>query len=356
MKITIKSDQPINEQSIGDLKKAMFEVFGNSELLMQKSYIPGQDHPVKMIGVMEKEYFDLINWQKFYKNLAKFLGLTSLKKSQNEWYKPDGDPFSIEQMNIVNNFILKELFIDPLKIEGIAVRNFIMGHIIEGMIKEQVEIETKAILLSKLPWELKIAAKEYNLTLPEIRAVRVAILRTANHITKISETARSEVANLIIQSHAERWDRSRLSQELFRKITDSEENLNRDWRRVAIYEANNNTQQGFIAGVKPGKYVVGVSMPDACDWCLKNIHGKHYRVRANAPQDYEHLEPGTEEYNEIADIWDSEVWLGKSNIGRSSAKRKRIAPGEFIKREHHELWTPTLTAHAHCRCYWREEY
>ena len=50
--------------------------------------------------------------------------------------------------------------------------------------------------------------------------------------------------------------------------------------------------------------------------------------------------------------WDNEIWVGKSNVGRSASPRKRVGDA-FVEREPEEMWTiPAGLAHPHCRGRW----
>ena len=48
----------------------------------------------------------------------------------------------------------------------------------------------------------------------------------------------------------------------------------------------------------------------------------------------------------------TQVWVGKNNIGRSGSPRKRVGD-ELIERTESELWwIPAGTVHPHCRGRW----
>ncbi len=54
---------------------------------------------------------------------------------------------------------------------------------------------------------------------------------------------------------------------------------------------------------------------------------------------------------EDKDGW-SEVWVGKTNAGRSAAPRKRVGD-ELVERTESELWWPAAgTQHPNCRGTW----
>ena len=105
--------------------------------------------------------------------------------------------------------------------------------------------------------------------------------------------------------------------------------LNRDWRRTAITEVAYARAHGFLAGLPAGSSVEWFAAADACTHC-RRYHGKTFKVRSS---------PGN---------WDSEVWPGKSNVGRSFAPYKQ----DGSARAEHELAGPTIPLHPNCRCRW----
>ena len=379
-------EQPLDQKTIEKLFHYLAKQSGNGHdhdgedchicKSMNDSIMPGEGHPVQAIGRMEKEIYDLIDWQRFTRNLFEFLGILKefriqeprldLKKNfaffdinkaipigEQIHYKPDGKPFSLFELQTINDFIREELHIAPSAIETALVRSFIIGNIIEKLQRDK-EIEAMTIKLASLPRTLQEAVKKYHLSDREIRSIQFSMLRTGDKITKISETARQKVVETVIQSQYERKGASQLAQDLFHKITDSPENLNRDWRKVAIYESNASSQAGFLAGCKESEVVVWKAQPNACQLC-RQLDGKKFTVRSESPEDYSQHEPGSKKYQEIAEIYDENVWVNKFNIGRSSAKRQRLDDGSYRNREHHELYSPCIPLHPNCRCYWLKE-
>jgi len=109
-----------------------------------------------------------------------------------------------------------------------------------------------------------------------------------------------------------------------------------------------------IAGCKENEVVVWKAQINACQFC-RQLDGKKFTVRSEAPEDYSYLKPGSKRYNELANEFDETIWVGKTNVGRSSSPRQRLDDGNYRTREHHELWAPTIPLHPHCRCQWVKE-
>ena len=343
---------------------------------MTDSIMPGVDHPIQAIGRMELEIYNLIDWQKFSRNLFEFFGILKefrvqtpelnlqkhyaffdVKKavpaSEQIHYKPDGKPFSLAELTTINDFIREQLHIAPSTIEAAMVRSFIIGNILEKL-QRDASIIDRTIKMASLPRTLQEAVKKYNLSQREIRSIQFSMARTGEHITKIGESARQTVIKNVIDAQMERKGSSQLAQDLFHEVTDTSSNLNRDWRRVSLFESNASSQAGFLAGCKESEVVVWKAQPNACQLC-RQLDGKKFTVRSEAPEDYSQYEPGSKKYKELAKIFDETIWVNKLNIGRSSAKRQRLDSGEYRMREHHELYSPTIPLHPNCRCYWLKE-
>ena len=315
---------------------------------------PGDAHDQPAVARCEKLFYELVAFPRFCDRLIAFLGLNnSLKKTVDISvgsfkYQPNGIPPTPDQLEIINEFIQKYLKVSPESVEAIAVRTFVLGKIIATAEKE---LKSRKIILDTLPKNLKLAAKQYSLNLKEVNAIRFAQTSAAEHITKITETTRRTVVDSIVQAAKNRKHPRKLAQELRSKITDSGSNLNRDWERVAVTEAGETSNNGFIATQPVGSYVVGVSFPDACDWCKANINGKVFRVADGSPGDYSDLAPSSSQYKELAQRWETEIWVGKSNVGRSRYGRKYVS-GSLVHREHHEIAQGAPIGHPNCRCRW----
>lgn len=122
------------------------------------------------------------------------------------------------------------------------------------------------------------------------------------------------------------------------RLGDAFGQANADFRRIAVTEAGELQNQGLIASLKPGTRVRRVEQyAGACPFCRK-IDGMEFEVCA--PEDAEGKDP-----------W-KYVWVGKTNVGRSAAPRKRVE-GELVDRTDAEMWHPAAgVQHPHCRGTW----
>lgn len=158
------------------------------------------------------------------------------------------------------------------------------------------------------------------------RALAYARERAAELVQGLNDATRKQVALEVIEHQlTPAGDAGRLE----RRLDDAFATLNRDNRRVAITETGINHQNGFLAGLAPGDEVDFNAAPDACPHCRK-FHGKRFKV-VEGPGDHH-----------------TEVWVGKSNFGRSFHLRKI----DGTLRTPDELAGPVVPAHPNCRCRW----
>ncbi len=94
---------------------------------------------------------------------------------------------------------------------------------------------------------------------------------------------------------------------------------------------------GMVAAQTPGTKVKRhEAYKGACSWC-KSIDGKVFTVVSeDAP----------------AKDGETEIWVGKTNVGRSASPRMRQG-GHLVERPSAEMWWPAAgLQHPHCRGGW----
>ena len=178
-------------------------------------------------------------------------------------------------------------------------------------------------ILTPLEHAMLLSAKEY----------------AATNISSISAKARARMRTIIVEHFqaqlfgARDGQHERMRQRLF----DEFGQLNRDFRRIAVTEAGEAVNSGFIAAQRPGSKVRRQeAYKGACPFC-KAINGKVFIV----------VRPSQPDKN-----GDTDVWVGKSNIGRSASPRRR-AEGGLVERPSNEMWWPAAgVQHPHCRGSW----
>ncbi|WP_431860176.1 hypothetical protein [Azospirillum sp.] len=173
----------------------------------------------------------------------------------------------------------------------------------------------------------------------ELEVLKFARARAAENISDVTEGARHRMKTLI-REHLQAQilgQKEGTAAALRQRIFDEFGQLNRDFRRIAVTEAGECCNSGFIAAQKPGKKVRRVeAYQGACEFC-RSINGKVFTVVSPAKPDKD---------------GEAEIWLGKTNIGRSAAPRKKVG-AELVEREPHERWWPAAgVQHPHCRGAW----
>ena len=113
--------------------------------------------------------------------------------------------------------------------------------------------------------------------------------------------------------------------------------LNRDWRRIAVTEAGECANQGLISSLKVGAKVRRMERYKGCCPFCKKINDVVMNV----------VSPSNPKKN-----GDTDVWLGKTNIGRSASPRKRTPEGLVDRTPSERWWIPAGTVHPHCRGTW----
>jgi hypothetical protein len=160
--------------------------------------------------------------------------------------------------------------------------------------------------------------------------------RAAENIVSLTDGMRHRIRKTLME-HQEAVTLGDRTEDLQGKLLEEFGQWNRDWRRIAVTEAGEMHNQGFVAGQPPGSRLRRVEMyRGACAFCRK-IDGTELTV---VPPDQKFKDG------------EKQVWAGKNNIGRSASPRKRVG-GTLIPREPHEMWQiPAGLVHPHCRGTW----
>lgn len=161
------------------------------------------------------------------------------------------------------------------------------------------------------------------------QAMQWTKVRAAEHMTNLEAGARHALLSALVESREAGDGLGKLQQRLF----DGFSGLNRDWRRVALTETAMAVTNGALASVDPSEGWVAEwkAAANACPFC-KRMGGA--RLRVVAP-------------DAARKDGDTQIWVGKSNVGRSAHRYSR-KEGRF--RDRHELWWPACPAHPNCAC------
>ena len=301
-------------------------------------------HHLKELDFIERTLlYEVLSPESFYKDLSEFLVDSKLASIEN---------IKGSDLKKVDKFV-EEYFAGRIETAKIwLLRTYIVGRFLADTdIGGQI---FNIGLLNSLPKFAKDAAQKYGLTLHETKMLSYAVEQSATELSNTSISTMETVRRLMVENIKLRGNSKSLLEKLKETITGERGELNRDWQRVAITEANSVFNNAYISTLKDGDHVVGISMPDACEHCMELINGKVYKVRSSPPPDYRNLSGA--EYEKCAKVWDTEVWEGKNNYGRSGSNKKRINPTIGNKKDnlrdkhHHEHNTPVLPLHPFDRC------
>lgn len=309
-------------------------------------------HIVSIIWDLEKELYKLRYPKKTVEMILNGLGIGKRfwKALPRPLYRTDGTPLTDEEMRR-----LEKLLSEALEIPENKVRELILKGSIAGKMSGTAPMgKPLKIDLSKLPRTLKEAVKTLGLTNSEVRAIQWAWHLGAINVTRAQDRAKAELKRIIVEGMMNQTHPRDLARKMLYEAADEDEGfLNRDWERISLTEMNRAHSDGFLSGISSGEYVVGISHDDACQFCRRFIHHKVYRVTQDIPSDYAGLKRGSKEYEKFAEMWETHVWVGKTNVGRSLSTRKR-SNGKLEDREHHDRSMPTIPLHPSCRCVWNK--
>lgn len=244
-----------------------------------------------------------------------------------------------DHMMLVDYLVQRYLPADDLRAEAewLAVRSSLMGRV-QANIEKLSDKQADAVLAA-LPVTVDAARAAFGLTPMQQAILEFARARAAENVRKLSDDARHRMRNLIAQHAEEQFLRipGAPGSSLQTKLLDEFATLNRDWRRIAVTEAGENANQGYVASLKPGTKVKRVEQyKGVCSWCAK-IDGKVMRV----------VDPADPDKN-----GDTDIWVGKTNVGRSAAPRKRVGSLLVDREPHERYWVAAGVQHPHCRGRW----
>lgn len=163
------------------------------------------------------------------------------------------------------------------------------------------------------------------------------IAHCADMIQSMEDSTRYQVKRVILDYQKNVQLGNKPEQSLQATLFDTFSQLNRDWRRIAVTETGEMTNQGFVSSMPEGQKLRRVEQyKGACPFC-KKWNGKVLTVVSADKRDKD---------------WETEIWPGKTNYGRSASPYKRVG-GQLVKRTKAELYMPAAGLfHPHCRGMW----
>ena len=190
------------------------------------------------------------------------------------------------------------------------------------------------VLLEKLPATVAAAAAEFPFTPVQRAVIDYARVRGCENVVELAASTRKTMRAIIqLKMAADALGNPAPMNNLQTALFDAFGELNRDWRRIALTEAVENSNQGYVASMPEGKKLRRLEQyHGACPWC-RRIDGMVLEVVA----------PGAVDKN-----GDTQVWVGKTNLGRSAAPRRRQG-GILVERQPEEMYHVAAGAqHPNC--------
>ncbi len=251
------------------------------------------------------------------------------------------DQFTLDdQMLLVDYLVHRYLPADAMRSEAewLTTRAVLMGRVQANMAAEATTAQADKVMAA-MPLTVRAAQSAFRLSPRQLATLNFAASRAADRVQKVSDDARYRLRNAI-RIHTEKQtlgDPTATGQSLQTKLLDEFGALNRDWRRIAVTEAGEALNQGVVASTPPGHHLKRVEQyRGACAFC-RSIDG---RVMEVVPAD-EPVKNG-----------DTQVWPGKTNIGRSASPKKRVGRGFAERPESDRYWVAAGVQHPNCRGRW----
>lgn len=252
----------------------------------------------------------------------------------------DPATFELEDWLGVCDFLVQRYLPDNVlrtEAEFLTIRATLAGKIAANM-GEKRNAPPPSMFTHLIPTEFR-AVPERVLTKTEVSILRCAAASAAENISDVTEAARHKMRQIVIE-HVQakvlgqqegRYDALRS------RLFDNFAVLNRDFRRIAVTEGGECCNQGFVGACAPGQKVVRhEAYRGACDFC-RSINGKVFTV----------VDAAASSKN-----GEKDVWLGKTNIGRSASPRRKIGTN-LVERTENERWWPAAgVQHPNCRGSW----
>lgn len=220
--------------------------------------------------------------------------------------------------------------------DWLATRASLMGRVQANM--EKLTARQADTLIAAMPLTASAAMDQFPPSRAQRATMEYAQTRCAENVRKLTDDVRHRMRGVIAQ-HVEgkMLGEPGPGSALETKLLDEFGVMNRDWRRIAITEATDAQSNGYVASVPRGTRLKRVEQyRGACAFCRK-IDGRIMTV----------VDPADPHKD-----GETQIWPSKSNVGRSSAPRKRIG-GLLVEREPEEMWwIPAGAAHPNCRGRW----
>ena len=251
---------------------------------------------------------------------------------------PPGEWTLDDNMLSVDFLVQRYMPADDMRTEAewLSTRASLMGRVQANM--EKLDSDQADTVVMALPTTVQGAVLQFGLSAAQHASMDYARVRCAENVRAVTESARHRMRTTIADHvQAETLGAPGPGHSLETKLFDEFSVLNKDWRRIAVTEAAEAQNQGYVASIPHGSKLKRIEQyKGRCAWC-QSIDGRVVTVVDPADPD---RDP------------DTQIWVGKTNVGRSASPRKRVG-AMLVDREPDEMWTIAAgTQHPHCRGKW----
>lgn len=248
------------------------------------------------------------------------------------------DQFTLEDhMLLIDYLFQRYLPAEEMRTEAswLATRSTLMGRVQANM--GETSSTQADTIMAALPLTAADALAMFTMTSIQKAVLDYANAHAGENVQKFSDDARHRLRKTVLAFAEQRAVTGTVGPALETQLFDEFAVMNRDWRRIAVTEAGEATNQGYVASMPAGKKLKRIEQYNgACKFC-RRIDGKVMEVvAADAPN-----KDGAKQ-----------IWTGKTNIGRSAAPRKRVGTDLVERKPAERWWCAAGVQHPHCRGRW----
>lgn len=252
------------------------------------------------------------------------------------------DSMTLADYEILIEWIIARYLSDDViqtEAEYLAVRAALMGKIESNLsIDRRVTNPMIGHIVELLPTSFA-QVPPHVLTPLEAAMMDYGRAHAAEAIRGVAEGVRHRMATVVMQ-HVQAGilgQREGTTKHLQTALFDQFSNQNRDMRRVAVTETGEIGCQAYVMNMPTGSRVKRIeSYRGACDFC-RSINGKEFEVVA---ADSLHKDGS------------SQIWVGKTNVGRSASPMKREGDRLVERPDDERWWAASGLMHPNCRGAW----
>ncbi len=257
------------------------------------------------------------------------------------------ETFTVNDMALLSKLLVRQYLPTNVLIDEVvneAAQSFIMGAAQaawQGAHPDQEPTDMQvAAIREVLPTTLEGVLNAMRLSTTARASLDYGTQRAAENIVQLTDDIRGRIQGVLTEHYAKKaaGDNSATAGKLQQTLLEKFGDMNRDWRRISLTELNEMKLQGFVGSQPSGTKLQRLERDDGCQFC-KKINKMIVTV----------VDPDKPDKD-----GDTEIWQGKTNIGRSGSPNKRTENGLEPRMKAELWWVPAGNVHPHCRGDWIE--